>query len=227
VTQSGSEPLRLHGFVLAGGKSSRMGVDKALLPFLGRPMIEIAVEKLRSFCAEVSIAGNREDLWTFAPVVHEARVDTGPAAGIEAGLLAASQPWVMFMPVDVPLVPVELLRQWAAAVMERQSAGCAASFLLVNRDRQPAFCLMRRECSGSVTRAIERGERRLDDILISVDNDDEAGWLWACDASQWAPKPHPSHLDSEFWFSNVNTPQELAEAELWAQHRTDQSRMAY
>ena len=103
----------VHGFVLAGGKSSRMGEDKALLRFCGRPMVEIAVEKLRGFCEEVTIAGNREDLAGFAPVVRESRTGVGPAAGVEAGLGAARQEWAMFLPVDVPLVPEELLRRWA------------------------------------------------------------------------------------------------------------------
>ena len=120
--------LPVHGFVLVGGKSSRMGVDKALLPFAGRPMVEIAVAKLREFCADVSVAGNREDLAGSAPVVREDRVDVGPAAGIEAGLKAAGQEWVMFVPVDVPLVPGELLRRWAEAVMAK---GCVASYLVV------------------------------------------------------------------------------------------------
>ncbi|HEY1743262.1 MAG TPA: molybdenum cofactor guanylyltransferase [Granulicella sp.] len=205
--------LPVHGFVLAGGKSSRMGQDKALLPFLGRPMIEIAAEKLREFCAEVSIVGNREDLQVFSPVVREERLDVGPVAGIEAGLLASTQPWAMFMPVDVPLVPLEVLRTWAAAVVERQSAGCAASYLLVNQHRQPAFCVMRRECCGSVKLAIERGERRLDDILMSIDSDKGVGWLWIYDVGKSTYRSTP--LNMEFWFSNVNTPQELAAAEAW------------
>jgi molybdenum cofactor guanylyltransferase len=208
--------LPVHGFVLAGGKSSRMGQDKALLPFCGRPMIEIAVEKLREFCAEVSIVGNREDLQVFAPVVREERLNVGPAAGVEAGLFAALQPWTMFIPVDVPLVPLEVLRTWVAAVIEQQAAGYGASCLLVNQQRQPAFCMMRRECYGSVTLALERGERRLDDILINLDKDKEVGGVWVCDVTKLAYTPNPTYWDRKFWFSNVNTPQELVEAEAWA-----------
>ena len=51
-------------------------------------MAEIAVEKLRSFCGAVSLCGNRDDLCTLAPVVHESRENAGPAAGIDAGLKA-------------------------------------------------------------------------------------------------------------------------------------------
>jgi molybdenum cofactor guanylyltransferase len=208
--------LPVHGFVLAGGKSSRMGQDKALLPFLGRPMIEIAIAKLREFCAEVSIVGNREDLRGFAPVVREERLNVGPAAGVEAGLLAGTQPWAMFIPVDVPLVPLEALRSWSAAVVEQKAAGYGASCLLVDQQRQPAFCMMQRECYGSVTFALERGKRRLDDILMSIDKDEEVGGLWVCDVAELAYTSNPAYLDRKLWFSNVNTPQELAEAEAWA-----------
>jgi len=214
--------LPVHGFVLAGGQSSRMGVDKAAMLFGGRPMVEIALEKLRSFCAEVSIAGNRDDLSGFAPVVGETRLDAGPAAGVEAGLMAASRPWVVFVPVDVPLVPVELLRGWVEAVIEKGEAGCGVSYLLVNGERQPAFCAMRREALSSVTEALERGERRLTNILVGIGEDKQAGWLWACDAASFAAKSTPTQLQMEFWFSNVNTPQELEEAEAWALHPTDE-----
>ena len=86
-----------------------MGADKALLRLGGRPLVDIAVEKLRGLCAEVSIVGNREDLREFAPLVMEDRVECGPAAGMEAGLKASRHEWNMFVPVDVPLLPAELL----------------------------------------------------------------------------------------------------------------------
>lgn len=190
--------LPVHGFVLVGGKSSRMGVDKALLPFAGRPMVEIAVAKLREFCVDVSVVGNRDDLAGYAPVVHETRVDVGPAAGIEAGLKAARQEWVMFVPVDVPLVPGELLGRWAEAVMAK---GCGASYLQVNERKQPTFCMIRRECLAAVSAAIDCGERKVAAVLGGLG-------LWACDAAGFAVAG-----ELEWWFSNVNTPGELAAAE--------------
>ena len=203
--------LPVHGFVLAGGQSSRMGQDKALLRFGGRPLVEIAVEKLRGFCGEVSIAGNRDDLTGYAGVVREMRLDAGPAAGVEAGLMAAAQPWVMFVPVDVPLVPEELLRAWVQAVIDKGGEGCGVSYLVVNEKRQPAFCVMRREALGSVRAALDRGERRLTNVLKGIGEEGEAGWLSVCDAADFAATPTP--LDMELWFSNVNTPEELVEAE--------------
>ncbi len=206
----------MHGYVLAGGKSLRMGEDKALLRFCGRPMVEIAVEKLRGFCAEVGIAGNREDLEGFAPVVREARVGVGPAAGIEAGLRVARQKWCMFMPVDVPLIPEELLRRWAVAVLKESEAGCGVSYLQVLRERQPAFCMLRTDYGAQVSKAIEAGERKLAEIWMGLDDDGRSGWLWACDAARFAPTAEPTNLEIEYWFSNVNTPEELTEAEAWA-----------
>jgi molybdenum cofactor guanylyltransferase len=199
-------PLPVHGFVLAGGKSSRMGEDKALLGFCGRPMVEIAVEKLRGFCGEVTIAGNREDLAGFAPVVRETRVDAGPAAGIEAGLGAATEAWAMFMPVDVPLVPGEVLRGWAEAVVARE--GVVASYLRCGRD-QPAFCMLRSECGQRFSEALEGGERRLGVLLERASE----GFSWVYDLDGRGGKDVAGR---ERWFANVNTPQELAEAEVWA-----------
>jgi molybdenum cofactor guanylyltransferase len=202
-------PLPVHGFVLAGGRSSRMGEDKALLRFCGRPMVEIAVEKLRGFCAEVGIAGNREDLAGFAPVVREARVEMGPAAGVEAGLGVAAQPWAMFVPVDVPLMPGELLRNWAEAVLALD--GVSASYLHCGR-AQPAFCMLRRECLGRFSEALEAGERRLG-VLLDLAS---GGFLWRYDVDDLYGESGPALEISERWFKNVNTPEDLAEAEAWA-----------
>jgi molybdopterin-guanine dinucleotide biosynthesis protein A len=208
-----SRQLPVHGFVLAGGKSTRMGQDKALLRLGGKTLVEIAVEKLREVCAEVSIAGNRDDLSGFAPVVREERVDVGPGAGVEAGLKACKQPWAMFVPVDVPLVPVELLRRW---VEEALRVGMSVSYLgILAVGVQPAYCLLQRERLASFTRLLDSGERQLEVLLnLAASADGYASWMY----DEWELYGNPGHPDYhgpdratlERWFTNVNSPEDLA-----------------
>lgn len=210
VDASGKLPV--HGFVLAGGKSSRMGRDKALLAFRGRPMVEIAVEKLRGFCSAVSIAGNREDLSGFAPVVPEARVDCGPAAGIEAGLRACTEPWALFVPVDVPLVPGELLRRWAEAMLATPE--CGASSLKAGGDEQPAFCMWRADALSVVSEAVEDGERRVRNLLWVMEAGPRPLSIYEAEsiARDLVQAAYP-HLQVSNWFMNINTPDDLLFAE--------------
>jgi len=194
-----------------------MGNDKALLELCGEPMVQIAVEKLRSFCAEVSIAGNRNDLSGFAPVVREARVEAGPAAGIEAGLRACAQEWAMFVPVDVPLVPRELLRRWCEEALRMNMT---VSYLGIS-DKQPAFCLLRSERLASFTQVLDEGERKLEVVLNrTAEADDSASWMYdAYDLYGYPDYRGPDGQTLERWFLNVNTPEELLTAEQWTRER--------
>jgi molybdopterin-guanine dinucleotide biosynthesis protein A len=185
-----------------------MGQDKALLRVHGRAMVEIAVEKLRAFCADVSIVGNRDDLAPYAQVVREARSEVGPAAGVEAGLRAATQPWAMFVPVDVPLMPMDLLRRWAAEVV--RLGGSSASNLYYGRN-QPAFCMLRKGCGDAFSKALDGGERRLSQLLHRA-----AEVHWVHDLSGlYAEQEYPAEATSDRWFANVNTPEDLAQVEAW------------
>ncbi len=207
---SGQAPLPVHGFVLAGGKSSRMGRDKALLAFGSRPMIEIALEKLRSVCAQVSIAGNRQDLVSLAPVISETRLDAGPVSGIEAGVRASGHPWALFIPVDVPLVPALLLHNWAEAVLGRKVGGLRLSFLCAAGIRQPTFCLLHKDCLVELSRAADAGERKLGAVFTRIASALGASALWVAETEAFAPEGEIYVSDMEGFFSNVNTPEDLS-----------------
>ena len=206
--------LPVHGFVLAGGKSSRMGQDKATLPFRGTPMVEIALRKLRSFCARVSVVGDREDLARVAEVVFGEQAERGPAAGVAVGMEACQQPWALFIPVDVPLVPASFLRLW---VEEALRVSMSVSYLGAGR-AQPAFCLMQRERAASFSRLFEAGEGRLELLLKRTAEVD------GCCLRMYGHKDFPDRGNflgvqertAEGWFHNVNTPLDLAAAEALA-----------
>ena len=101
------------GFVLAGGQSSRMGRDKALLPFAGRPLIAHALATLREAGLPAAIAGAdpaaNSALAAYAPIVPDPQPGLGPLAGICAALEAASTRFAVFLPVDLPLLPSSLI----------------------------------------------------------------------------------------------------------------------
>ena len=71
-------------FILAGGKSTRMGADKAFIEFEGRTLLARALDLARSVTSNVCIVGTREKFARFAPVVEDVFRDRGPLGGIHA-----------------------------------------------------------------------------------------------------------------------------------------------
>jgi molybdopterin-guanine dinucleotide biosynthesis protein A len=98
------------GFVLAGGRSSRMGTDKALVAFRGQPLVAHALGILKGAGLAASIAGAGTALEGFAPVVRDAEPGLGPLGGICAALASTEARWAVFVPVDQPLLPLALVQ---------------------------------------------------------------------------------------------------------------------
>lgn len=126
----------------------------------------------------------------------------------------------MFVPVDVPLVPGELLLKWAEDVMGLGKNGMEASFLLSKAGRESAFCMVRRDCSVRVSAEIDHGVRRLDELLLSINVGDS--WVEPRALGRYA-EFKPSELEVEIWFTNVNTPNDLEVAEAWAKEDKSKS----
>lgn len=222
-------PSDVSGYVLAGGKSSRMGQDKALLELAGKPLVLRAVEKLRQVCTEVSILGNREELKAYGPLVRDLHEGCGPLGGIEAALAHSTKVWNLFMAVDMPFLPVGFLDAWVRSVIERQHARVA--LFSVDGRPQPALCLVHGEVAPFVNGAVLRGEFKLFPVFMEAANavavlqgaklDEVALNLpWNGETANfggegWTPgegQRGASHL----WFANLNTPEEFAEAEAFA-----------
>src|SRR3974377_2140775 len=96
-------------FVLAGGKSSRMGRDKAFLVFRGQTLLERALQSLRAVTSKVYVVGAREKFCSFGPVVEDVYPDRGPLAGIHAALSTSDTELNLVLAVDMPLIEPALL----------------------------------------------------------------------------------------------------------------------
>jgi molybdopterin-guanine dinucleotide biosynthesis protein A len=200
------------GFVLAGGQSSRMGEDKALIRLANEPLVARALGILREAGLDASIAGARSSLDAFAPVVQDSHPDRGPLAGICAALASTSARYAVFLPVDLPLLPASLVRFLlhharvvGGAVTVPSVSGFAQTFpAVVDRSTLPALETALKEGHGGCFSAFK-------------DAAAQTGGRFSVPAVEMLVQSgqvnHPKDLPAVFWFKNVNTPEDLERAE--------------
>ena len=106
--------MKFSAVILAGGKSSRMGCDKAFLEISGKTLLARQIELVRAAgAAEVFISGRMDtDYSAFGCLVLEDHFpDAGPLAGIEAALAAATHPLLLVLAVDLPEISIDFLHE--------------------------------------------------------------------------------------------------------------------
>jgi len=155
----------LAAFVLAGGKSSRMGCDKALMEFRGRPLIEIAVITARTMTDDVRIVGNRPDLQMYAPIVIDSYRECGPLGGIEAALRTTDKEWNLILGVDTPLLPPALL---SLLLQHAESSQAQITVPHVEGRYEPLCAIYRRNMLSLVQQALEHKAYRVEGIFQSA-----------------------------------------------------------
>ena len=163
------------GLVLAGGRGSRMGgVDKGLQNFNGTPLAMHALMRLGSQVGEVMINANR-NLSAYesfgVPVWPDGLADyAGPLAGFLTGLEHCETPWLLSVPCDTPLFPLDLARRLAEAATadDAEIAMVSAPEAMPEPGAapllrpQPVFCLLRATLLESLVRFTQRGGRKID-----------------------------------------------------------------
>jgi molybdopterin-guanine dinucleotide biosynthesis protein A len=152
-------------FVLAGGKSARMGMDKAFVEFEGGTLLVRALDLARSVTADVRIVGRREKFAAFAQVVEDVFWDCGPLGGIHAALRDSPSELNLMLAVDAPFVSGAFLQYLIG------EARCApeASVVVPRGDgcRQPLCAIYRREFVDAAENALRAGRNRID-LLFEV-----------------------------------------------------------
>lgn len=196
----------MNAFVLAGGASSRMGRDKALLDFGRRPLIEHALALLRGLDLDPRICGSRPDLAPFAPVVPDNHPGSGPLAGLEAALSASCSDLSLFLPVDLPLIPPAFLR-W---MMDRAAITHAVATLPLFGGRpQPLCAVYSRRLLGGLHEALAAGHYKMIDAVSSAAaslREHIDAFSVESVAAALIPEAWPQHPPLRDWFRNVNTP---------------------
>jgi len=101
----------LTGIILAGGKSERMGKDKGLMDWKGKPLVQYSIEALRQFCDHIIISTNNDEYARFGfPLIKDEYPNIGPMGGLHAGLKASKSEHHIILSCDMPLVDAEIIR---------------------------------------------------------------------------------------------------------------------
>ena len=152
-------------FILAGGKSTRMGADKAFVALDGRTLLARALELARSTTADVRIVGDPAKFAEFGPVVEDVFRECGPLGGIHAALRASSAELNLMLAVDVPFVSPALLEFLIA-----RARGSAALVTVARAGGrwQPLCAVYRREFAEAAEKALQSGRHKIDALFDTV-----------------------------------------------------------
>ncbi len=189
--------------IQAGGQSSRMGEDKALKTFLGRPLIQRVAERLSTIADELIVTTNRPDQYAFLNLPLSLRADLKPGRGALGGLYtaiaSAKHPIVGVVACDMPFASPSLLRAASRLLVQEEVDVVIAKS---GEGYEPLHAIYRREsCLPAIEAAIDADQWKViawfPQVKVHVLTTDEI--------KQYDP--------SELAFWNVNTPEEFAEAE--------------
>lgn len=182
------------GVILAGGRSQRLGgLDKGLVEYQGRPLIEYAIAALRPQVSTIMISANRH-LDRYArygyPVLPDPWPDfRGPLAGIAAALKQAPTEYIITMPCDNPRLPANFVQLMLSTLQHSQAEACALEH---QRQLEPAYVLLPTRLYQNLMDYLDSGQRAVH------------GWL-----SQLHLARARYDEDSDIKFMNINTREDL------------------
>jgi molybdenum cofactor guanylyltransferase len=191
------EPVTV--FVLAGGKSSRMGQDKAFLRLGESTLLARALELARAIDGNPSIVGSAMKFAGFGMLVEDVYPGSGPLAGIHAALSSTSTDLNLMLAVDLPFIEPSFLdylvcqgRETLATVVVPRSGG----------GLQPLCAVYRRRFGEVAERSLRAGKNKIDLLFAEVET------------KVVEPEELKRNGFSEEMFRNLNTPQDWEDAKI-------------
>ena len=187
--------------VQAGGQSSRMGQDKALKPFLGRPLIQRVIDRLAPIADEVIVTTNRPEEYAFLnlPLFPDLKPGRGALGGLYTALASATRETVAVVACDMPFASISLFK-YMNELLETDQADVAIA--RSEHGPEPLHAVYRRAtCVPAIEAAIAADEWKV------------IAWFPQVKVRFLTAEELGAHDPSGLAFWNLNTPEEFADAE--------------
>jgi len=196
--------------IQAGGQSSRMGEDKALKTFLGRPLIQRVVERLTPIADEIIVTTNHPEAYGFLNLrlFSDLKPGRGALGGLYTAISSATHPIVVVVACDMPFASPKLIE--------------TMSRLLVDAEREADVVIAKSEEGYEPLHAVYRRDTCLPAIEKSIEADQwkVIAWFPQVKVRVLTPEEIKSVDPAGLAFWNVNTPEEFAKAEQLAKHES-------
>ena len=184
--------------IMAGGKSVRMGADKAFVPFLGKNMIEHVIERVRGLSDDIFIVTNKPDSFEVFgfPTVSDIYQNCGPLGGIHAALHHISSGSLLIVACDMPWLERELLDYMISLRAE-------GDIVVPRWDKfpEPLHAIYSKSCQGPIEDSLNSGLLKVVGFYGKV----SVRFVERNEIERFDP-----HGRS---FANLNTPKDIEEAE--------------
>jgi len=197
---------RLSAFVLAGGKSSRMGRDKAFLAWGHETLLSHALKLAGNVTANVYIVGDAKKFASCGSVVEDVYRDRGPLGGIHAALAGSTTDLNLMLAVDLPLVKPEFLHY---LISQADESGATVTLPHAGSGWQPLCAVYRSGFAAIAEESLIEEKNKIDALFARV----KTRVLQEQELVQRG--------FSAAMFRNLNTPEELEEARRGLAHGDD------
>jgi molybdenum cofactor guanylyltransferase len=156
---------RVTAFVLAGGKSSRMGRDKAFLRWGEETLLAQALKTVSSVGEEVRIVGYASKYAAFGQIVEDVYRDRGPLGAIHAALSGTTTELNLILAVDLPFVGAKFLEY---LLVRAQESGATVTVPCAGSGLQPLCGVYRREFAEIAEQSLRAGKNRIDLLFAEI-----------------------------------------------------------
>jgi molybdopterin-guanine dinucleotide biosynthesis protein A len=153
------------GFVLAGGKSTRMGSDKAFAVLNGQTLLERALQSVRAVSTQVLIVGLKSKFSLYAPVVEDIFPERGPLGGIHAALAGTTTDINLVLAVDLPFMEPAFL-DYVCKRAERTTSVVIVPWAAGGW--QPLCAIYRKAFAAAAEKALAAGRNKIDALFAQV-----------------------------------------------------------
>jgi molybdenum cofactor guanylyltransferase len=177
----------ISGAVMAGGRSSRLGANKAFLKLRNRPVIELVLEQVSALVSPVQLIANSPSEFAYLniPAVPDIRPGCGPLSGIHAALSLSSTDYVLVVSCDLPLLTPQILRTLLCSYPGHDIT------LYKHALFEPLCAVYRRTCLPALEELMDHQEYRIIDLFPTL-------------------SVNVIRTDQKEMFQSINTPEDYA-----------------